>query len=102
MDGGGESAVLEVSSILPTVVFPYSPLWPIQTSPKHVSLVKVITTNICMNSMARQLEGEIEQLRGDLERVSLWDIIFLWQQYRGHFINFSTLIMPMCALQRWK
>jgi hypothetical protein len=55
---------------------------------KLLSLVKVITTDISVNKMAKWLEtnrekcagGRVKYLEGNVERVETWDI-FLWPRY---------------------
>jgi hypothetical protein len=51
MDGGNEGA--KVSRSLDIVVFLSGPLWHMSASLKHLSLAKVVTTDICVNQVAR-------------------------------------------------
>jgi len=51
--------------IFSAVIFHCSLLYPVVSNPKHLMLVKVITTNFPVNRLARLLEGNI---RSYLER----------------------------------
>lgn len=52
------------SHCLPAAVLPSSPLWPTPTSPKCLSLAKLITTKIHVKRMTRQLKGNIKTYAG--------------------------------------
>jgi hypothetical protein len=69
----------EDSSFLPTGILPFNPLWHMTASPKHLSQAKVTTITISANRMARlegnMLEGEAQQLKGDVEEIGL---LILW------------------------
>jgi hypothetical protein len=46
------------------LTFPSSLLWPMSTSPKHLSLAVFITSNIYVNRMCRHLEGNTGKYTG--------------------------------------
>lgn len=79
---------LNASHFLLAVVFPYSPLLPVSTGPKCLSIGKVmvwLSLSVC-EGMARggiegsMLEREALQLKGDPEVVTVW-FFFLWSLY---------------------
>jgi hypothetical protein len=47
------------------------PLWLVSTRSKHLSLKQGIIIDICVNRMARILEGEIKHLEGDDQSIGL-------------------------------
>jgi hypothetical protein len=53
---------LEASPFLPTIVLVPNYLCPVLTCPKHLSLAKIITINIPVNRMARQMEENIRSM----------------------------------------
>ena len=56
---------LEASLVLPSVIFPSSPLRPLLTSLKYLSIVKVTTTNTCLSELEYSIPHSASTTVGD-------------------------------------
>jgi hypothetical protein len=67
----GEKMTLEISCIVSAVILSSRPIWPISTTPKGLSLEKVISTKVPVNRMARRVEWN-EGKHATVAKVSTW------------------------------